>query len=71
MGLYYNGCSSIVYGRLRKFSEKKEQAKVQATEQPADSVTVIESETVVIAVDSIAPDSAAMKQKAPTPKKTK
>ena len=36
-----------------------------------DSVTVIESETVVIAVDSIAPDSAAMKQKAPTPKKTK
>ena len=51
--------------------KKKEQAKVQATEQPADSVTVIESETVVIAVDSIAPDSAAMKQKAPTPKKTK
>ena len=49
--------------------KKKEQAKVQATEQPADSVTVIESETVVIAVDSIA--SAAMKQKAPTPKKTK
>ena len=48
--------------------KKKEQAKVQAT---ADSVTVIESETVVIAVDSIAPDSAAMKQKAPTPKKTK
>ena len=48
--------------------KKKEQAKVQATEQPADSVTVIESETVVIAV---APDSAAMKQKAPTPKKTK
>ena len=47
--------------------KKKEQAK----EQPADSVTVIESETVVIAVDSIAPDSAAMKQKAPTPKKTK
>ena len=47
--------------------KKKEQAKVQATEQ----VTVIESETVVIAVDSIAPDSAAMKQKAPTPKKTK
>ena len=46
--------------------KKKEQAKVQATEQPADSVTVIESETVVIA-----PDSAAMKQKAPTPKKTK
>ena len=45
--------------------KKKEQAKVQATEQPADSVTV------VIAVDSIAPDSAAMKQKAPTPKKTK
>ena len=44
--------------------KKKEQAKVQATEQPADSVTVIESETV-------APDSAAMKQKAPTPKKTK
>ena len=41
--------------------KKKEQAKVQATE----------SETVVIAVDSIAPDSAAMKQKAPTPKKTK
>ena len=39
--------------------KKKEQAKVQATEQPADSVTVI------------APDSAAMKQKAPTPKKTK
>ena len=39
--------------------KKKEQAKVQATEQPADSV------------DSIAPDSAAMKQKAPTPKKTK
>ena len=33
--------------------KKKEQAKVQATEQPADSVTVIESETVVIAVDSI------------------
>ena len=49
-------------------SQKK---KDQATEQPADSVTVIESETVVIAVDSIAPDSAAMKQKAPTPKKTK
>ena len=49
-------------------SQKK---KEQATGQPADSVTVIESETVVIAVDSIAPDSAAMKQKAPTPKKTK
>ena len=48
--------------------KKKEQAKVQATEQPADSVTVIESETVVIAVDSIAPDSAAMKQKAPVVK---
>ena len=52
--------------------KKKEQAKVQATLPiSADSVTVIESETVVIAVDSIAPDSAAMKQKAPTPKKTK
>ncbi len=23
LGLYYNGCSSIVYGRLRKFSEEK------------------------------------------------
>ena len=52
--------------------KKKEQAKVQATEQPADSVTVIESETVVIAVDSIAPDSVATKKAAVnTPKKTK
>lgn len=51
--------------------KKKEQAKVLVTEQPADSVTLIESETVVIAVDSILPDSAAMKPNALTPKKTK
>lgn len=47
--------------------KKKEQAKVQATEQPADSVTVIESETVVIAVDSIAPDSCRYETKGTDP----
>ena len=63
--------TTMVMAACGNSQKKKEQAKVQATEQPADSVTVIESETVVIAVDSIAPDSAAMKQNAPTPKKTK
>lgn len=47
--------------------KKKEQAaQRQMTAQPTDSVTVIESETVVVTIDSIAPDSAAT-----TPKKTK
>lgn len=51
--------------------KKKEQARIQATQQPVDSVTVIESETVVIAVDSIAPDSVVTRQQTVTPKKTK
>lgn len=51
--------------------KEKEQAK-QAMEQPKDSVTVIESETVIVAVDSIAPDTvAAKKATVNTPKKTK
>ena len=51
--------------------KKKEQAaQKQMTAQPVDSVTVIESETIVVAVDSIVPDSAAA-NKATTPKKTK
>lgn len=42
------------------------------SEQPQDSVTVIETETVVIAVDSIAPDTTAAKKAAmEAPKKTK
>ncbi|MEG0795619.1 MAG: hypothetical protein RR397_03790 [Odoribacter sp.] len=52
--------------------KKKEQAaQQQTTQQAMDSVTVIESETVVIAVDSITPDSAANQTKPATPKKTK
>lgn len=53
-------------------SQKKKDQAVQKAEQPKDSVTVIETETVVIAVDSIAPDStAAKKAVVNTPKKTK
>lgn len=39
--------------------KKERQAERRISEQPMDSVTVIESETVIIAVDSIAPDSVA------------
>lgn len=61
-------------------SKKKSAQTQQTTQQPQDSVTVIETETVVIAVDSIAPDSTKAKKAmsaAPakaaekTPKKTK
>lgn len=51
--------------------KEREQAK-QTITQPQDSVTIIESETVVVAVDSIAPDSVAtQKATVNTPKKTK
>lgn len=51
--------------------KEKEQAK-QTAIQPQDSVTIIESETVIVAVDSIAPDSVATKKATVnTPKKTK
>lgn len=54
-------------------SQKKKQQVEQKTkaEQPIDSVTVIESETVVVAVDSIAPDGSVVKKNVTTPKKTK
>lgn len=54
-------------------SQKKKQRDEQKTkaEQPMDSVTVIESETVVVAVDSIAPDGSVVKKNVTTPKKTK
>ena len=58
-------------GNSQKKKEKERDQAKQTAIQPQDSVTIIESETVIVAVDSIAPDSAAMKQKAPTPKKTK
>ena len=59
-------------GNSQKKKEKeREQAKQTAT-QPQDSVTIIESETVIVAVDSIAPDSVATKKATVnTPKKTK
>ncbi len=51
--------------------KKKEQAKTQKTEQAADSEMVMESETIVVEVDSITPDTTAMKQQKNTPKNTK
>lgn len=61
-------------GNSQKKKEKekeREQAK-QTAIQPQDSVTIIESETVIVAVDSIAPDSVATKKATVnTPKKTK
>lgn len=50
--------------------KKEKAAEQQMSEQPMDSVTVIETETVIV-VDSLAPDSAAVQKKMTTPKKTK
>lgn len=55
----------------KKERERREEAKRTAI-QPKDSVMIIESETMVIAVDSISPDSvAAQKATVNAPKKTK
>lgn len=41
------------------------------TAQPQDSVMVVEEETVVVAIDSIAPETPAANKTMTTPKKTK
>lgn len=75
------GCSKLAYIAVAVIAlsvaacgnsqKAKEQAK-QMAEQPKDSVTVIETETVVVTVDSIAPDSTAAKKAiVNAPKKTK
>lgn len=53
-------------------SQKKKEraAERQMAGQPMDSVTVIESETVVL-FDSLAPDSVVTQKNVNTPKKTK
>lgn len=53
-------------------SQKKKEraAERQRAGQPMDSVTVIESETVVL-FDSLAPDSVVTQKNVNTPKKTK
>lgn len=50
--------------------KKEKAAEKQMSEQPMDTVTVIESETVIV-VDSLAMDSAAVQKNMPAPKKTK
>lgn len=51
--------------------KKKEQAaEKQMTGQPMDSVTIIETETIVV-MDSLAPQSAPTGKDMATPKKTK
>lgn len=54
-------------------SQKKREraAERRGTEQALDTVTVYESETVVVTIDSLAPDSAAVRQNVATPKRTK
>lgn len=75
------GCSKLAYIAVAVIAlsvaacgnsqKAKEQAK-QMAEQPKDSVTMIETETVIVTVDSIAPDSAAaQKTMMSAPKKTK
>lgn len=43
----------------------------QATEQQMPAGVVVETETVVVEVDSIVPDSSVVKKNVTTPKKTK
>lgn len=50
--------------------KKEKAAEKQMAEQPMDTVTVIESETLVV-IDSLAPDSVAAQKNVNTPKKTK
>ena len=62
------GLSLAACGNSQKKKEKAVEKKM--AEQPQDTLTVIESETVVV-IDSLAPDTTAMQKNAPTPKKTK
>lgn len=55
-------------GNSQKKNEKA--AEKQMATQPMDTVTVIESETVVM-IDSLAPDSVAVKNNTTPSKKTK
>lgn len=50
--------------------KKEKAAEKQMATQPMDTVTVIESETVIM-IDSLAPDSTAVKNNTTSPKKTK
>lgn len=59
-------------GNSQKKKEREREEARKTVMQPQDSVTIIESETVVVAVDSISPDSVAVKKATVnTPKKTK
>lgn len=49
-------------------SKKKDK---EMASQPQDTMTVIETESVTVVVDSIAPDSTAMKQMPASPEKGK
>lgn len=48
---------------LASCGNKQKKAEDQAAQQ--DSVTVIQTETVIVSVDTVTPDSAAMPAKAP------
>lgn len=51
--------------------KKRERAEKRAMEQQIPVGTVVESETVVVEVDSIVPDSVAVQNRMNTPKRTK
>ena len=53
-----SGCFAFRNDFLWKFTKERERAaEKRMTTQPMDRATVIESETVVISVDSVAPDT--------------
>lgn len=56
-------------GNSKKREERR--AEKRASEQVVPAGAVVESETVVVEVDSIVQDSAAMKKNMVTPRKTK
>lgn len=62
------GLSLVACGNSQKKREKA--AERRLAEQPMDTITVMESETVVV-IDTLTPDSTAMRRNAVTPGKTK
>lgn len=72
VGMYAILVMALIFIASCGNSQKKQERRAERrmSEQPVDSVTVIESETVFIAVDSIGPDSVA-NRRATTPKRTK
>jgi len=62
------GLSLAACGNSQKKRERVAERKM--AEQPLDTLTVMESETVIV-IDSLSPDTTVLRKKAATPEKTK